>query len=215
MKRYSLRISCWLVAGSAGAFCAAVVPLANAQVWAIEGLPWQFETSADKANKAIVLDVIERKKGGYYDSFHTTNYITNNTTIKRQYNCGVSATSTGSAADTAQQATVSSPSTSNTSGNYLDATGNSSATGPLENYSGRNGGQGGGTPSASTDQNNSGDVSSQAWRSPSNSRSGRIDASRGRSDQVLNVDQNNTGTQTANVTGSTGCDFGQGGVALN
>ena len=215
MKRYSLRISRWLVAGSAGALCAVIAPLANAQVWAFEGLPWQFESTADKANKAITLDVIERKKGGYYDSFHTTNYITNNTTIKRQYNCGVSATSTGSAADTAQQSTVSSPSTRNTSGNYLDSTGNSSETGLLDNYSGRNDGQGGRASSARTDQNNSGDVSSQAWRSPSNSRSGPIDASHGRSDQVLNVDQNNTGTQTANVSGSTGCDFGAGGVALN
>src|SRR5690606_14512636 len=88
---------------------AVATPLVHAQVWAIEGMPWQFESPTDKANNAGVLDMMERKKGGYYNSFQTTNYITNTTNIKRQYNCAVSASATGSAADSSQGSTVSSP----------------------------------------------------------------------------------------------------------
>ena len=42
-----------------------------------ESLSWQFQTSQDRVNKGAVLDLIERKKGGYYDAIKT------NTNIKR------------------------------------------------------------------------------------------------------------------------------------
>lgn len=198
-----------------GLVFAAMTPIAHAQVWAIEGLPWQFESSADKANKAVVLDIIERKKGGYYDSFRTTNYITNTTNIERQYNCGVTANATGSAADSAQGSTVSSPVTSNTSGNYLSSTGNTSSTGAIENSVRGRAGADMGSAGASTDQSNTGAVSAGVRGSPSDARSGRINAGGGRSSQALNVNQSNTGTQTASLSGATGCEFGSGGVALN
>ena len=188
--------------------CAAVAPAVHAQVWAVEGLPWQFESSAEKANKAGVLDIMERKKGGYYDSFQTTNYITNTTNIQRQYNCGVTANATGSMAESAQGSTVSSPITTNTSGNYLTSTGNTSSTGTTESF-------GAGSAGASTDQSNTGAVSAGVHGSPSDASSGQIYAGSGTSSQALNVNQSNTGSQTASLSGSTGCAFGSGGVALN
>ncbi|MFT0544964.1 hypothetical protein ACMHYO_01255 [Allopusillimonas ginsengisoli] len=198
----SLLLSC------VGLLCAATPPVIHAQVWAIEGLPWQFESSADKANKAGVLDIMERKKGGYYDSFRTTNYITNTTNIQRQYNCGVTANATGSMAESSQGSTVSSPVTTNTSGNYLTSTGNTSSTGTLESF-------GAGSAGASTDQSNTGAVSAGVRGSPSDASSGQISAGSGTSSQALNVSQSNTGSQTASLSGSTGCAFGSGGVALN
>ncbi len=213
MKRHLPVLFCRLALGAA---LVAAAPLAQAQVWAVEGLPWQFQTAADKANKAVVLDIMERKKGGYYDSFNPTYNTTNNTYIRRQYNCGQTSTATGSAADSGQQATVSSPDTRNTSGNDLDSIGNTSSTGPQETVSLRPRGEGAGSASASTDQANSGPITSQVTDSPSFSRSAPINASRGRSEQALNVHQRNSGTQTASVQGSTACDFGTGGgVALN
>jgi len=211
----------------------AAAPLAQAQVWAIEGLPWQFQTSADKANKAVVLDMMERKKGGYYDSFKANYYTTNNTYIRRQYNCGQNATATGSASESGQESRVSSPSTRNQSGNYLDSTGNISDTGPLENTSprarvgdtgnvapggtGTGSAVGAGMVSADTTQDNSGAIVSRVRSSPSSARSAPINASQGRSWQNMDIDQTNTGTQVARVEGSTACDFavGSGGAALN
>ncbi|MFA7439009.1 hypothetical protein [Castellaniella sp.] len=184
----------------------------QAQVWAIEGLPWQFQTSADQANKAIVLDIMERKKGGYYDAFEVNNYVNNyNTTnIERQFNCGVSAMASGNVADTTQSAQVSSPNTANTSGNSADAAGNSSTTTTDAGY----GWQAGSGTQSSTDQSNKGDVDAGVYGSPSRASSGPINASGGYSRQALNVSQSNSGKQVAYVTGSVGCDFGSG-MALN
>ncbi|MDD3800048.1 MAG: hypothetical protein PHE36_12815, partial [Novosphingobium sp.] len=56
-----------------------------------ENYAWQFQTTADKANQAAILDLIEKKKSGYYSPPITT-YITS---IDRQYNCTVGATATG------------------------------------------------------------------------------------------------------------------------
>lgn len=201
--------------GALGLVFVASVPVAHAQVWAIEGMPWQFDSSADKANKAMNVDLMERKKGGYYDSFQTTNYITNTTNIKRQYNCGVTANATGSAADSSQGSTVSSPVTTNTSGNYLSSTGNTSSTGAVGNGAGGRSGTPAGSASVGTDQSNTGSVSAGVRGSPSDARSGQIHAGGGTNSQSLNVNQSNTGTQTASLSGSTGCDFASGGVALN
>ncbi len=218
MQRQSTRVSWWL-AGGLCALMAATAPVAQAQVWAIEGLPWQFETPAAKNSKAVILDIIERKQGGYYDSFQTTynvtNHVTNNTHIDRQYNCGISATATGSASDNSQQAAVSSPVTTNTSGNSADATGNSSSTDIQDHGVLGALGHGAGASSSDTDQSNTGDVFAGVKGSPSQSSSGRIYADDGHSSQALNVDQTNTGNQTAKIWDSSACAFGSGGVALN
>ena len=44
-----------------------------------ESLAWQFKTSTDRANQAVLLDLIAKKRGGYYAApVYTTN-------VARQY----------------------------------------------------------------------------------------------------------------------------------
>lgn len=164
---------------------------AGANGW-LESRPWQFDNTADKANKAAVLDLMGRKKGGYYDGFGTTNHITNTTNIGTQLNCTNTASATGNIADNGQVAN--SPDVENASGTTSAANGNAS-----EASSGR-GGRVEGT------QSNDGAVSSAVRGSSTNSRSGAIRV--GDSDLLLNNDQLNSGNQYASVYDSTACALG-------
>jgi hypothetical protein len=156
-----------------------------------ESRPWQFDTTADKANKAAVLDMIERKKGGYYDGFSTTINNNSTTNVGTQINCNNLASAIGNEATNGQSAN--SPSVSN------DSDTNSSANGNVaDNGAGHGGGDIG------NDQGNSGDVSSGITGSTSSS-SGPING--GPSDQALNNTQDNSGNQTATLTDSTACDM--------
>ncbi len=69
-----------------------------------ESYGWQFKTSADRANQALVLDLMEKRRGGYYQA---PNYTTN---IDRQYNCGVTANAVGN--EGSQSAVANPPSVS-------------------------------------------------------------------------------------------------------
>lgn len=146
-----------------------------------ESYGWQFRTSTDRANQAIVLDLMERRRAGYYQA---PNYTT---TIERQYNCGVTATAVGN--EGSQSAVANSPSVS---GPTALATGNDAST--VLN------GRGGGSTSS---QSNSGIVSAGVTGSASASVSGSAV-------QALNSTQSNNGQQAASVTGSSGCAFGGG-----
>ncbi|WP_234190317.1 hypothetical protein [Shinella sp. NM-101] len=143
-----------------------------------ESTAWQFKTSADRANQGYVLDLMEKRRGGYYQA------PTYNTTIERQYNCGVTATATGNA--DSQTALANSPSVA---GATSLATGNDTS-------SVLNGGG-----SAKTGQNNSGKVSSGIV-------GGTSAFVAGHADQALNSTQRNSGNQTASVASSSGCTFG-------
>ena len=145
-----------------------------------ENYAWQFETSADKANQAAVLDMLEKKKAGYYAP---PTYVTN---IERQYNCNVSSTATGN-----QGTNTNLASSPTTSGNTASSTGNSSQTdvGGL-----------GGSSSATNGQSNSGSVGSSVNGSTSAHVSGSPS-------QALNSTQTNSGNQSASVDGSTACHF--------
>jgi len=146
-----------------------------------ESLAWQFKTSADRANQAAILDLIEKRRGGYYAApIYTTN-------IARQYNCSIAATATGNSG--AQTALANSPSVTGATSN---ATGNASTTSVA------------GDPShADVDgtQANSGAVSS--------GMTGSTGASvRGAAWQALNSTQTNSGDQAASVERSNACAFG-------
>lgn len=150
-----------------------------------ESLAWQFQTTADKANQALVADIIAKKKSGYYAA---PTYTTN---IGRQYNCNVSASAAGNSGSNSTVAN--SPSTS---GATAKATGNESTASvdghgaPLTSPGGING-----------TQSNSGTVhSGVAGDTETNVR--------GDAWQALNSNQTNSGSQTASVGGSTGCAFG-------
>lgn len=141
---------------------------------------WQFRSSADLANLAAVLDVIEKKRGDAYATPTTT------TNIARQYNCGVSASATGNSGT--QTALANSPTvtgaTASAQGNVSDI-----ALGGAEGSL------------ATSRQANSGAVSS--------SISGGTGASvTGSPTQALNSVQTNGGTQSASISGSTACSFG-------
>jgi hypothetical protein len=170
---------------------------------------WQFQTSQDKVNKGAIVDLIERKKGGYYDAFKTT--INNTTYIDKQFNCSVGATTTGNAGSNGMTATTSSPSVSNPSTTSSGTTANSASNGVNQTGVGRvlvAGAGGIANPPQSvvdSDQANSGNLSSGISGSSTNSTTGAISADGGRTDQALNSLQTNAGTQTASISGSTAC----------
>lgn len=171
-----------------------------------ENRSWQFQTTADKTNKAFVTDMIEKKKGGYYDAA-TVNVTNNNTTnvAGDQINCGVTSSAVGNSSASGMDSVTSSPTVAPGSDILADSTGNQA-----DNASG------GKAPSLNNDQLNSGDQSSVVDVTAS---TGQVDASGGTTKQTLNNDQVNTGNQTASVDGSIGCTFDykgkSGQAALN
>ena len=141
---------------------------------------WQFRSSADLANLAAVLDVIQKKQSG---SYAAPAYTTN---IARQYNCGVTATATGNSGT--QTALANSPTVSGAA---------ASAQGNLANNA-IDGEAGGGS---TTSQGNSGAVAASISGGTSASVSGSPSL-------ALNSTQTNSGAHSASATGSTGCAFG-------
>lgn len=145
-----------------------------------ESLGWQFRTSADRVNLAAIADLIEKRRSGYYQA------PIYNTTIERQYNCGITSSATGNA--DSQTALANSPSVSGASS---IANGNVSETGVST----------GSGASAGTDQANSGAISASVQGDTSATGSGTAT-------QALNSTQTNSGDQTASVSASTACAFG-------
>lgn len=190
------RISCFLFAASL--WCAA--PVTHAQGWLGETVPWQFQTSADRANRALVNDLIEKKQGGYYDAFKST-YITN---IDRQVNCNFQPTSAGNSNSSNQDSRVASPDTVASSGTAAASTGS-------QNASSDNLGRGG---VATNTQGNSGAITSGIQGSPSTTGTGPINSGAAQGQLDMQIAQNNSGTQSTTVSGSSACQFSAGG-ALN
>jgi hypothetical protein len=168
---------------------------------------WQFQTTQDKVNKGAIVDLMERKKGGYYDAIKTT--VNNTTYIDRQYNCSVSAGTTGNSGSNGMVAHASSPTISNTGSTQATTSANSATNGVAQT------GLDGvlvaslGTPpsgSIGNDQANSGNLSSGVNGSNTNTSSGAVTATDGRNDQVLNSAQTNSGSNlSSTVNGSTAC----------
>ena len=148
-----------------------------------ENAAWQFETSADKVNKAYLEDMRQKRRNGYYAA------PVYNTYIDRQYNCSVSSSAVGNTAS------------STAIGNSPSTTGHSSVATGNDNTTTTNSGFGSGSGSTSANQGNSGDVDAGASGNQSNSV-------RGSHQQALNTDQVNSGNQDASVTGATACQYG-------
>lgn len=153
-----------------------------------ENIHWQFETSADKANKAVVMDMIQKRKNGYYAP---PVYYTN---IDRQYNCDLTATAKGNEGTNTNLAN--SPSTAGASS---VAKGNDSVT----SVGGAADGGVGSSQGSDVDgnQSNSGSVGSSVKGETTTTVNGKAW-------QALNSDQENSGNQTATVNGSNACNFG-------
>ena len=189
-----------------------VSPQLSAQANGIgENGSWQFETTQDRVNKGAVVDLIERKKGGYYDSFKTTNYNTSNTYIDKQFNCALSAASSGNAGTSSVAASTSSPTVSNAGTTSANTNANAATNGlSMPGFPGvlvaSSGSLSPINGSLGNSQSNSGALNSGVSGSSTSSTTGAISAGGGASDQVLNSNQNNMGAQTASVSGSTACN---------
>ena len=144
---------------------------------------WQFETMNDKAARAAIEDMRQKKAGGYYAA------PIYNTNIARQFNCSVTSLATGNQGTST--AVGNSPSSS---GNSAASTGNSARS--IQD-------QGGGAQSGSlaSSQRNAGEVASRASGGVSTS----VD---GNTYQAINTDQTNSGNQASAVTSSNACQFG-------
>lgn len=159
----------------------------------LENRPWQFDTPHEKSAKAGVLDVIERKKGGYYDGFTTVFYDTTN--IGSQINCSTTATSNANIADNQQGGASVSSAPQNSS--RSDAIGSTTAA--------QQDSLGSGTSSdvVNNDQNNSGAINSAVYGAPVESSLSNIDV--GGTVQELGNTQSNSGDLSATLDDSTAC----------
>ena len=171
---------------------AAFVPLVAVANGLGENRSWQFDTTADKANKAVVLDMIEKKRGGYYDGFDTTVY--NTTNIGSQVNCNNIADATGNIAENVQGG--SSAGISPDSALNADSTGNDNSS---------DSGSDGASGDIDTDQDNDGPISAEI--DGSSSSSDVSDVRVGDSAQDLVNGQDNSGNQYADVENSTACQL--------
>jgi len=174
--------------GAKGALCAllAVLGHAGAQANNIgENVGWQFQTTTDKANRAVLEDLRQKRISGYYSA------PIYNTTVQRQFNCSVSAAATGSSSGST--AVGNSPSTT---GNTASSSGNASQTSVTQ------GNPADGLSSSVTgQQSNTGAVSSGVVGDV-------VTRVAGNTSQVLNTSQQNSGNQSSSVSGSSGCQFG-------
>lgn len=188
------------------AFASAILITSPAQANNVgENVSWQFHTTQDKVNKGAVVDLIEKKKSGFYESFKVINNTVNSTTIDKQFNCSLSASSTGNTGNNDLMATTSSP-TLNSTG----ATNAANAANAATNSSSRSGlgidQLTSVTDAINSSQTNSGALTASVTGSTTNASNGAVSAGGGTSSQVLNSTQSNTGQQTASVSGSTACN---------
>lgn len=148
-----------------------------------ESIAWQFETTADKLNRAAIEDLRLKRLSGYYAA------PIYNTYIDRQYNCSVTSTATGN--DSVKSAVGNSPSSG---GNSASSLGNNDSTSMSPGFGSQD-------SSVTGNQTNEGEVESSARGDVSTSV-------RGDTFQTLNTAQDNSGNQSANVSASNACQFG-------
>jgi hypothetical protein len=155
-----------------------------------ESSPWQFPTPNAKSVSLTALDVIERKKGGYYDGFSTTIHNSSVSNVGTQINCNIVADAT---ANRAQMGQNGNSSLVEPESNLLSSsTGNESLTGTDS-----------GSGSADTAQTNNGTLNSNVDGSSVTTTTGRI--VNGSTDNKLENTQSNTGNQLATVDESVAC----------
>lgn len=155
-----------------------------------ESAPWQFETASEQAANVATNDLIQRKKGGFYDGFDTVVYSTSVTNIGSQINCNNLASAIGNEASNSQAG--------NAISTALDGLVNSEA---LGNSSATQGGDGGNVTSGQTNDGTQGSSITDSTVALNNGSS-----SNGGSANDLWNSQDNSGNQTAGVNSSTACD---------
>lgn len=165
----------------------ALFPLGSALANGVqENVAWQFQTTAELANRAYIEDMRLKRTTGFYSTPQYNTYITS------QYNCSLAANASGNGGSNSASAN-----SANAAGPSSNATGNSSGV-TLEQ------------PGQSFDtilnngQANDGFVFSDAYGEVLSGANGNM------SYQVLNTAQDNSGVQDASINGSSGCAFAPG-----
>lgn len=165
---------------------------------------WGFLTQQDRVNKGYVLDMVEKKKNGYYNAIKST--YNNNTYIDKQVNCSLSSMTTGTSGSSSTQASTSSPVLNNTGTTSANGSANTASNGlsqaSLTGVFNTNS-----TPpgSLSNGQSSSGALSASVSGASNSTSTGQVAASGGVTDQVLNSQQSNSGTLTSSISASTAC----------
>lgn len=165
---------------------------------------WGFQSNQDKVNKAYVLDMLEKKKNGYYNAIKSTyNY---NTYIDKQVNCSLSSVTTGTSGSNGLQASTSSPVLNNTGTTSASGAANSASNGlsqaGLSGVFNTNATPPGGISSG---QSSSGALNSSVSGSSNSASTGQVAANGGVTDQVLNSQQSNSGVLTSSISSSSAC----------
>jgi hypothetical protein len=193
---------CWMVV-FAVSVASMLPPLAQANGYGESG-SWGFQTQQDKVNKAYVLDMLEKKKNGYYNAIKSTyNY---NTYIDKQVNCSLSSVTTGTSGSSGLQATTSSPVLNNTGTTSASGAANTASNGlsqsSLTGVFNTNA-----TPpgSISSGQSSSGALNSSISGASNSASTGQVAANGGTTDQVLNSQQSNSGILTSSISASSAC----------
>lgn len=191
-----------------------------------EDKSWQFETTTDRGNKAVILDLIEKKKGGMYHNTYNSTY--NNKTdynISGDYiDCNMTSQATGNTESIAQDVPVGSPTigvnsttsssaSGNASNSAIDSGSNTSNTGLTSQEGGsgsvNNTSTAGGTNSLSNNQSNDGSTqnSSANGNTFSSTLSG-VSGTGGGASVALNSTQSLAGSPvSSSIAHSKACDF--------
>jgi hypothetical protein len=175
---------------------------------------WQFQSAAQQATDAELQDLLQKKQGGYYDSFGPAQTTLNTTTnIGTEWNCTLSSAAAGSNGNNTPTALTSSPTITSSPSLGASTTGNQNTTSV------------GGNPGVayalnsmtnplngtSTTQGNSGSTLSSLVSGSSNGATlGPVSTGGGTTSQALNSTQSNSGAQSSTVSGSTACSSSGG-----
>lgn len=165
---------------------------------------WNFLTQTDRVNKGYVLDMIEKRKNGFYNAIKSTyNY---NTNIDKQVNCTLSAVTNGTSGSSALDATTSSPVLNNTGTTSASGAANSASNGlsqaGLAGVFNTNAAPPG---SISSGQSSSGALNSSISGASNSASTGQVAANGGMTEQVLNSQQTNSGVLTSSISASSAC----------
>lgn len=158
-----------------------------------ENAAWQFPTTADMVNRAYLEDMRLKRSTGYYSTPNITNII------DKQYNCSVSANSTGNSG--VSTIATSGPSTAGNSSGAVGNESQSSVGSALPSVNDPRPGASALGAAVNGTQSNTGAVQSTA--------SGDVSSVVGDTNnyQALNSTQTNSGSQAASVASSTACTF--------
>jgi hypothetical protein len=178
-----------------------------------ENYSWKFDTSADRANKAAVTDLIEKKKAGMYKPASTTNNVSNNNSINYDIagsylDCNLTAQAVGNQNTASQQNPIASPTISVGASNSSTSSGNT-GTSSIANGDSLDSATPNGTNQNTTTQSNDGaSVASTASSNSFSSSVSGLSTNGGGASSSLNTTQGSTNSPTSTaVSSSSACDF--------